>query len=499
MPRPGFVLEVDEKTPPVLMVGGTKLRLERFRLGTLVAYPPDAEPSTDPSMLLTAALDAPVAGEPLADRLREARSVTIVIGDSRSPVPSMRYDVRKDVTEHVLELAARVGVDDVVVLAANGLHRRLTDADFGRLLGGRVVSSFAPDDHLLNHDVTDDANLAAIGTVDGHEVRVNRWLRESDLIVNVVVRSDDAGGPLQQIVCGLTDEATVDRVTGLDGLRHPERGAAVAQLIGEKLPILTIEVVLGRPLYERPMGFLGKREWEWNLADQLAWVGVRQVLTNAPKQASTRLFAGMRADYAVNDIIAGDPLVADEQGRQVWRASEGVTLPQDVDVLVTSVWGVGREAADPVGSPLAAAHHALVTQASGQGGVVREGGVLVAWHPLLNRFSNRHHTAAADFFADVLSVTHDADEIRTLFQDRYASDPWYLELYRAQHAYHPLHVFHQWYATQLAAARFSDVIWVGGDRRSAARLGHRAASTFPDALEIAATRVGSQPNVLVLR
>ena len=44
MPRPGFVLEVDERTPPLLVHEGEGFRMQKFPLGTRVVYPPDALP-----------------------------------------------------------------------------------------------------------------------------------------------------------------------------------------------------------------------------------------------------------------------------------------------------------------------------------------------------------------------------------------------------------------------------------------------------------------------
>lgn len=501
MPRPGFVLTADDKTPPILTIGGTKLALQRFASGTRVAYPAEAEPSSDPRPLLTAALNAPLSGPPLEEQLRAARRLTIVFGDGTTPRPAMKFDVRRDIVERVLELAARVGIDDVELIAATGLRPRMSEDEAVRTLGGRVVQSFITDDLLRSHDAVDEAGLRTIGEVDGHVVRINRRVAECDLVINVVVRDGDVGCPLEQLVCGLTDVATIDYVSGLEGRRDPSRAHRVAELISGQVPVTTIEAVLGAPSYDPPLAFVHKREWEWRLTDQLAWVGLRQALARAPKQAAARLFGSLRADYAVHDIVVGDPRAADEQARQVWRTINAVALPEDTDVLATSVWGIGHGSSDPIGSPLAAAHRAAVTGARVLTArpAVRRGGVLIAYHPLTNRFSNRHHTSAADFFADVLPRTRDADEIRALYQDRYVADPWYLELYRTRHAYHPLYVFHQWYATAAAMAYLGDIIWVGGDRTSAAVLGQRAATTYADALEIAANRVGRQPNVLVLR
>ena len=44
MARPGFVLEVDERTPPLLVHQGEGFRLQKFPLGSRVIYPPDSLP-----------------------------------------------------------------------------------------------------------------------------------------------------------------------------------------------------------------------------------------------------------------------------------------------------------------------------------------------------------------------------------------------------------------------------------------------------------------------
>jgi hypothetical protein len=42
MARPGFVLEVDDRTPPLVVPAGDAFRLERFPLGTRVVYPAES-------------------------------------------------------------------------------------------------------------------------------------------------------------------------------------------------------------------------------------------------------------------------------------------------------------------------------------------------------------------------------------------------------------------------------------------------------------------------
>ncbi|MGH9251292.1 MAG: lactate racemase domain-containing protein, partial [Acidimicrobiales bacterium] len=187
MSRPGFVLEVDERTPPLLVHQGEGFRLERLPLGSKVVYPPDSLPGVrNVDAAIEYALLNPMGIEPLPELLKPGMRLTIVFDDISLPLPPMQTpDVRQRVIEHVLELAAAKGVDDVELIAGNSLHRRMTPAELKRIVGERVFRSFFPD-HLRNHDAEDSANLLELGTTDqGEVVELNRRAMESDLVVYV--------------------------------------------------------------------------------------------------------------------------------------------------------------------------------------------------------------------------------------------------------------------------------------------------------------------------
>ena len=63
-------------------------------------------------------------------------------------------DIRGRVIEHVLERAYRAGVDDIHLIAALALHRRMTPAELKRAVGPRIFDEFYPD-RLYNHDAED--------------------------------------------------------------------------------------------------------------------------------------------------------------------------------------------------------------------------------------------------------------------------------------------------------------------------------------------------------
>ena len=494
MSRPGFVLEVDDKTPPLMTMSGSDLRLDRFGIGTRVVYGPDAERSSDPVGLIDAALSAPTGTAPLAAQLAPNTRLTLLVTDA-GILPAPYFDPRRTLAERVLEAAARAGVDDVEIVIANGAAQRWSNARVTEVLGDRVATSFLPDGLVVSHDVT-ATDLVEVGAVDGHTVRVNRRVAESDLVVVIGVRTSFVDAcPL---TCGLTDAATVQRL-GAAG-EADAFTAGVRDLVQDTTRVFALVAVLGQPLLGRPLRFVSKREWEWSPADRFSYVGARQLAAGLPRQGAQLLHGGPKADYAVIDVVGGEYAAVQSESRLVWQAANAVELRGQADVLVTSVWGAAIDPSDPVGSPLSAARHALVTQAGSHLGTpyTRKDGVLIALHPLRNRFSNRRQSAAADLFAKVLPQTTDPAEISERFAPA-LEDEWYLDLYRKQFADHPLRVFQEWASIARATARYSDVIWVGGDRRSAAVLGHRSASTYADALEIASDAVGTTPSITVLR
>ena len=82
--------------------------------------------------------------------------LTIAFDDISLPLPPMRRpDNRQRVIEAVLDVAAECGVDDVVLIAALALHRRMTEAELRHALGDRIYDAFAPSGRLTQHDAED--------------------------------------------------------------------------------------------------------------------------------------------------------------------------------------------------------------------------------------------------------------------------------------------------------------------------------------------------------
>jgi nickel-dependent lactate racemase len=145
--RPGFVLEVDERTPPLLVHHGEGFHVEKFPLGSRVVYPPDSLPGIrDLKTAIRRSLENPEGdSEPLSELLTPGMKLTIAFDDISLPLPQMKTpDIRQRIIEQVIELAAFKGVEDIELIVANSLHRRMTPAEIKRVVGERVFRSFSP-------------------------------------------------------------------------------------------------------------------------------------------------------------------------------------------------------------------------------------------------------------------------------------------------------------------------------------------------------------------
>lgn len=505
MARPGFVLEVDDRTPPLLVTAGPRIRLERFPLGTEVLYPAEPLPAVDD---LVAAIDAVLAGPsgsaPLADRLRPGMKLTIAF-DGVTAAPTLRTpDVRGRIIERVLVQAAAAGVDDVRLICATGLNRRNTEGELRQLLGERVFRSFYADGNLANHDAEDRGRLTVIRPGDGGsaEISVNSRVAESDLLVAVHLTHDIgqgglAGSGVASLATGLGSADTIRNIRGFGapaGLAE-DIGAAIADAV----PVFALEAVLDNSNYPAALDFLATREWEWSLRSQARLLGLRGA-TALPSRYSMLINDRLASGYNVTAVYAGAPSAVATAGRARVLQQQQVEVPGQADVLVLGVPAVTPYSIGSVTDPVLAAWQALgagYNSVTGQP-LVRPGGAVIVYHPLAQDFSTLQHPATIDFFADVLPTTTDAAELADRFESKYADDPWYGELYRTSQAYHGVLPFHLWYQLAPAVEQVGDIVFVGADRASAARLGFRAASTLADALEITSATVGRTPRIRYL-
>ena len=514
MPRPGFVLDVDRSTPPTLFWHGEQFRLERLPAGSRIVYPPEPLAAMDdPDGAIRHALLDPVGdSQPLPSLLRSGMKLTICFDDLSLPLPPMRRpDNRQRIIEAVLDLAAEAGVDDVVLVAALGLHRRMTEAELRHALGDRVYDSFAPGGRLTQFDAEDPSRLTHLGTTEeGEDVEIDTRVATSDLVVYVNINLVAMDGGHKSLATGVSSYRSLKHHHNARTLQHTRslmdrhRSAlhSSAWRIGRYMAesgvkVFQIETTLNTDTFPSEFGFLSRREWEWSARDRATYLAASKTLDRMPARARNALFMGIKSPHRMTSVQAGEVEAVHELTIGHVHRQQMVEVQGQTDILTMGLPYIGPYHVNSIMNPILVACQGLGYFFNLYRGkpLVRQGGVLIMHHPTPWSFHPVHHPSYIDFFDQVLPETTDPVEIEAKFEEAFATDPWYIHLYRTSHAYHGVHALYMWYWCAHALQHLGGVILVGGDPRAVRRMGFKPASTLRDALEMAEDTVGRDPTI----
>ena len=513
-PRPGLVLEVDRSTPPTLFWHGERFALERLPEGSRVVYAPEPLPALrDPSAAIRHALTHPLGDRaPLPALLRPGMRLTICFDDISLPLPPMQApDVRQLVLEQVLDLAAEAGVDDVVLVAALALHRRMTEAELRHALGDRIYDAFAPQGLLTQHDAEDPDNLVHLGTTaEGEDVEINKRAATSDLLVYVNINLVAMDGGHKSVATGLASyrslrhhhnpRTMVHSRSFMDAPRSELHSSnwRMGRLIADSgVQVFQIETTLNTDTFPSQFGFLQRREWEWSLRDRATYAATAAALDRTRPRIARQIFHSIRAPHAMVSVQAGEvEAVHEVTTANVWR-QQGVEVDGQTDILTMGLPYICPYNVGSIMNPVLVACLGLGYFFNLYRGkpLVRPGGVVILHHPTPWEFHPGHHPSYIDFFEEVLSQTTDPVEMSKTYEESFATDPWYVHLYRTGNAYHGVHPFYMWYWCAHALDHLGRVIVVGGDPAAVRRMGFSPATSLSDALEMASDVVGRSPSL----
>jgi len=509
--RESCVLEVTERSPPVVFHAGESLRLERLPLGARVIHaPPPVAALADVAGAIAHALDHPLDSEPLDVLLAPGMRLCIAFDDVSVPVPSMRApDVRGQIIEQLVERAYRAGVQDIELVAALALHRRMTEDELRHAVGPRVFGAFFPD-HLHNHDAEDpDGNVVIGAGGHGEPVTLNRHAADTDLLVYVHLVTAPLQGATKSAAIGLGSYRSISAHHNVHAMRHSRsfmapqdselhhRSHAQGDVIEDALPVFHVQATTDNHMFADPLGFLAKPEAHWSRRDQLTFAALKRASDRLPESTRRAAFQRQRAPYGVTSVTAGGAYAVHAVTLERLADQQAVPVLGQADVVTAGLPYIGPY---NIGAPL----NPVLVHCLALGyffnlyqGVplVREGGVLIFSHPVTRAFSPVQHPSYIDFYEEVLTQTTDPAEMERRFERAYAEDEWYRHLYRTSHAYHGVHPFYMWYWGAHALAHVGEVVFVGGDPEACRRLGFRRADTLRDALEMAEQVVGRDPSV----
>jgi hypothetical protein len=493
------LITLERDSAPRTLFSGDRLVEVDLPAGTRCIYPKQPiEALRDPDAAIRYALNHPIDSEPLYARLRPGMKVTIAVDDISLPLPPMRRpDVRQRLVTIILEQLADHGIDDVEIVIATGVHRRMKPDEIRHMLGDKIFDAYWPD-RLYNHDAEDSANMVVVGeTEHGEVLELNRRAVESDLLIYANLNYVPMNGGYKSVAVGLCGYKSLrphhnpHSIRGSDSYMDPG-GSQLARdiermgrLAHKELNIFTIETTVNNRMFDRSLDFLMKNEDELSGRERALLKGLVLSTARLPQAARQAIFDRFPAPYGMTGVWAGE--VGAVHKKTVEKNFEQYCVPIEgqADVLVFGV---------PYISPynVHAFLNPLLVQVLAQGylfnmyrgaPLVKKGGTLILLHPCTDKFDHEQHAPYVDFVHRLLPETRDAVELRQRYEEKYARDPALVQMYRTGHAYHPSHPFFMWYWGENGRQHVGRVIVVGADNEYIPKLfGWETAPSMEDAL-----------------
>src|SRR6516225_3959826 len=264
------VVITEAGSPPRTIFSGEDFLLEDLPIGTRVIFPrPPLEPVPNLKAAIRWAINHPEESEPLHARLKPGMKVTVALDDISLPLPPMRTpDVRQSVLEIVLELLADSGVDDIHLVIANSLHRRMTEAEMKRMVGSTIFDAYYPE-RYYNHDAEDPDGMVELErTSAGEVVAINRRAAESDLLIYVNINLVPMDGGHKSVGTGLANYESLrahhnpKTIRESDSYMEPSRSALhrsterIGRVIDQHLKVFHIETAINNRMFGGQLAFL---------------------------------------------------------------------------------------------------------------------------------------------------------------------------------------------------------------------------------------------------
>ena len=510
------VVTIDTDSAPRILFYGEDFLCEDLPVGTRVIYPRrPIEGLPNPRAAIRWALNHPEGSEPLHALLSPGMKVTIAVDDISLPLPPMkRPDIRETILDIVLEMLTDHGVDDVHIIVATSLHRRMTDGEIRRMVGDKVFDAYAPD-RLYNHDACDPDGMVTLGkTAHGEVVETNRRAAESDLVIYVNINLVPMDGGHKSVgvgLCGyesLKAHHTPKAIVSSDSFMDPKKSALnhsverIGRVCDQHMKVFHIETALNNRMFEGPMSFLMKNEDDFTESDRFKFEAIKWTLSKTPRALRREVFMRVPAAYELIGVHAGATEPVHE--KILAKTFEQYCIPVEgqCDILISGIpyispYNVNSKALNPLLVQVMALGYFFHMYRNRP--LVKKGGVMIVTHPCSDQFDPVHHPSYIEFFNRLLPETRDAYTLEQKYQDEFAYNPSYIEMYRRGNAYHGAHPFYMWYWGQAGREHLGKVIVVGADNATVPRLlGWERAESLAEAIAMGRSHMGRSASITML-
>lgn len=303
---------------------GLEVDLPDDRPVRVLAYK-DAAVLSHPGAAVAHVLEHPTGSRPLAELARGRKNACVVVSDITRPVPNTT------ILPPLLAILERVGIDrsKITILVATGLHRECSGAELVEMLGAEIVRDYRVEQHhgksLEEHTYLGESPRGVPIWIDSRYVSAD--LKITTGLIEPHLMAGFSGG--RKLVCpGLAALETVRVWHGPDFLEHPRADCGLLE---------------GNPVHE-----------------ENTWIAQRagcDFIVNAVIDAQRRPLK----------FVAGDMVAAFEEGVAFVRGVVTDTVPEPVDVVVTSA----------AGYPLDTTFYQAIKGLTGALPIVKQGGTIV--------------------------------------------------------------------------------------------------------------------------
>jgi lactate racemase len=303
---------------------GLDVELPGDRIVRKLAYK-DAPPLLDPAGDLRRLLERPNGTAPLAALARGRKSACILICDITRPVPN------RLILAPVLEILESAGIprNAITILVATGLHRPNLGAELVELVGQEIVDRYRIENH---HGTVLDEHTYLGESPRGVPIWIDSRYVEADLkittgLIEPHLMAGFSGG--RKLICpGIAALETVKVWHGPDFLEHPKADCGILD---------------GNPVHE-----------------ENTWIA---------RHAGCDFIVNVVIDAERRPLkwVAGDMEAAFLEGVEFVRGVVVDTVPEPVDVVVTSC----------AGYPLDTTFYQAVKGLTGALPIVKQGGTII--------------------------------------------------------------------------------------------------------------------------
>jgi len=361
------------------------------------------EPVADLGATVDAALAAPIDMPPLPELVHPGARVTIAFDD---PTVLCFAPVWEETIPRIIEQLKLGGVKekDITLICANGLHRQFPIDELERILGKDLVARFG--ERLLCHDGEDpDGNVDLGRTKNGYDVELNRLAVDTDLCIylNASVWRAFNGG-WKSVCVGLATYQSIQwhhtpDVMSMSAEKNKmheildEMGAFLEAKLGKR-HFFKIETVLANP---------GQVAHMWAGSTQ----GTRQkaLAIHAARGKARRDLLEEKVDVVCYGVPA-------------WSPYATYATMNPLLTLVSTGLGYLGGVIEALGKPGCSA--ILAT-------------------PCPDEWDEVHHPSYREIWNDVLPQSRDPYEIRDRFAAEYVRKQPYVDKYRYEFGFHPMH------------------------------------------------------------